>query len=95
MSEQIGKLVTCTRCKNTVFLKYLKSVGGSNYTDPGYSRAVYEDLPGDWMHATGMGDLCPKCAREFIKYLKEFFGEENYEGFASCWKIKEKENEQQ
>jgi hypothetical protein len=89
MSEQIGKLVTCVRCNNTVFLKYLRSHGGSNYSDPGYTRAEYEPLPETWLNAFDMGHLCPECSKKFINLLIDFFGVDVYQGFGSRWKIKE------
>ena len=89
MSEQVGKLVTCMRCPNTVFLKYIRSHSGSNYSDPGYTRAEYEERPGTWLQILGIGDLCPDCSKKFIDLLIDFFGADAYKKFDYRWHIKE------
>lgn len=88
MSEKSGKLITCDRCGETLFLKYTGEVGLSNYAGPG-TRSTYEDLPKTWMHNSGFGHLCPFCAGVFVRWLKEFFGEDKYEKFAPVWKVEE------
>lgn len=89
MSEERGKLITCTRCTNTIFLKYLRSHGGSNYSDPGYLRAEYEELPKTWMVPLGIGHLCPDCSRGLVDVLINYFGESTYDKFDSRWKLEE------
>lgn len=69
MGCEKGKLVICDRCGETVFLKYIKTEGGSNY---GSDYDVYDNLPEDWLHETGIGYLCPHCANEFRKWITHF-----------------------
>lgn len=88
MSEQYGKLVSCTRCPTSIFLKQTGEVGLSNYSGPG-TRFTYEDLPKTWMHVTSIGHLCPSCSKDLRRFLVEFLGEEEYEKLAPCWKIEE------
>ena len=87
--DQKGRLITCDKCnKNTVFLKYLGDVGLSNLAGPG-TREMYEDTPKTWIYDTKFGYLCPSCAKEFTKFLKEFFGEEKYAKLPPAWQIEE------
>lgn len=89
MGAEKGKLITCDRCRDkTIFLKYLKEVGLSNYAGPG-TRPEYEDLPKDWLYMTQCGYLCPDCAKEWCTFLKSFFGEEKYNQLAPAWRIQE------
>lgn len=88
MPEQIGKLISCTRCPTNVFLKQTGTVGLSNYAGPG-SRPVYEELPKTWMFVSGLGYLCPQCTRDMVSWLKNFLGEDKYEKLGPCWKIEE------
>lgn len=69
-----GQLVTCTRCSNHVFLKYL----GKNETDGGYTVwDKFEDLPKGWLYETEFGYLCPECAEEFKRLVTNFLGPEH------------------
>ena len=86
MSEKIGKLITCVRCPTNIFLKQVGTDYGSNYTDPGYSRMVCEDLPKTWIYDTRFGHLCPTCAREFVNFIDVFFENTTV---APCWHIEE------
>ena len=70
MAEVKGKLVSCCRCSNAIFLKLL----GREALDGGYSSYdKYEDLPKEWMYETQFGHLCPKCAKEFQIFCRDFF----------------------
>ena len=65
-----GELVTCSRCSTSIFLKLL----GKEALDGGYSSyEKYEELPKEWMHETQFGYLCPKCAKEFQTFCRDFF----------------------
>lgn len=88
MGEQLGKLVTCRRCTESIFLKYTGEVGLSNYAGPG-TRATFEELPKTWMDNFTVGPLCPTCAKQLVSLFKDFFGEEGYKQLAPCWKIEE------
>ena len=84
MAEVKGKMITCNRDSNFVFLKRL--VDGD--TDGGFTKYErYEDLPSDWMFATQFGYLCPKCAREFRTFMTTFFNG----NVVSYWKNEEGE----
>ena len=88
MSEQLGKLITCNRCGETKFLKRTGEEGLSSYACPG-TRSTYEELPRTWIYDTKFGHLCPHCAEIFVRWLKDFFGQEQYEKVAYRWKIEE------
>ena len=88
MVETKGKMITCKRDNNWVFLKYL----GEGDVDGGYTKYdKYEKLPDDWLYETRFGYLCPKCAREFREFMTNFFNGE----VAPCWKLTEGENNEQ
>ena len=72
MGSQRGKLITCDRCGESIFLKEL------NMT------FEYEKQPDDWK-TVGFGNwnivpnaftysLCPRCSELFEKYRDMFFG---------------------
>ena len=89
MSEKKGKLIACDRChEKTVFLEQVGTRGVSNYDNSG-EYPVYEELPKDWLHVSGMGHMCPICARSFTEFLKTFFGEDGYERLAPRYKFVE------
>lgn len=70
MAEVKGKMITCKRDNNWVFLKYL----GEGDLDGGYTKHdKYEELPDDWLYETEFGYLCPKCTREFKMLMTNFF----------------------
>ena len=65
-----GELVICSRCGHSVFLKLI----GKEALDGGYSSyEKYEELPKEWMYETQFGYLCPKCAKEFQTFCRDFF----------------------
>ena len=79
MSEQRGKLVTCDRCGESIFVKEL--VATERETDSGFFRwneYKYEDLPEGWS-TVYFGEfvfytLCPICYELFEKCRNMFFG---------------------
>lgn len=84
MSETKGKLTTCDRCGEEIFLKYI----GKGETDGGYTTwDRFEDLPEEWMFNTQIGYLCPHCAgifRTFIHRLMNF----DQRKIAQSWQMK-------
>ena len=74
-----GTLITCSRCNTAIFLKHL----GKENLDGGHSSYdKYEELPKEWMSETQFGYLCPRCAREFQRFCRDFFPKE----VASAWR---------
>lgn len=72
MAEVNGKLVSCDRCGDTVFLKCI----GEGETDGGFTRwNKFEPLHDGWTYCNGVGRLCPKCTEQFNKMLKNFIQE--------------------
>lgn len=80
MGEQKGKMITCCRDNNFIFLKYL----GKGETDGGYTTwDKFEELPDTWLHDSRFGYLCPECTLEFKKFVNKFFNGE----LAPVWKL--------
>ena len=80
MSEKKGKMITCCRDDNFIFLEYL----GKGDMDGGYTTwDRFEDLPEDWLYDNLFGYLCPECAREFKKFMFDFFNG----NVAPAWKL--------
>lgn len=83
MSEQRGKLLTCDRCGETVFLKELKAT--EKDTDGGFTRwneYEHEDPPEGWSYKY-FGDLrsngynlCPECSQKLEEAHAMFFNKE-------------------
>lgn len=81
MASQRGKMVSCDRCGESIFIKELEAK--ENETDGGFTRwneYKYEDLPEGWgAVAFGKGwggvshTLCPRCSELFDKHHKVFF----------------------
>lgn len=70
MSEQKGKMITCSRDNNFVFLKYI----GKGEADGGYTTwDEFEPLPKEWMYQSECGYLCPECAKQFKIFVNKFF----------------------
>jgi hypothetical protein len=71
--EVKGKMIHCTRCDNTTFLKYIRTED----RDGGFSSSydVYEKLPEEWLYETEFGYLCPICAAKFKSFMTEFLGD--------------------
>lgn len=71
MAERKGKLVTCDRCGETVFLECT----GEGELDGGFTRwNKFEDMPNGWEKHFPMGMLCPKCNGEYKHLINSFMG---------------------
>ena len=69
MSKVKGELLTCDRCGETIFLKYLEK----GYADGGYTTwDKYENAEG-WGYEVHY-NLCPKCMEEYKEMINDFFG---------------------
>lgn len=69
MSEVNGKLQSCDRCGETVFLKVI----GEGEADGGFTRwNKFEEAPEGWERRFEVGLLCPKCSEEYKKLLERF-----------------------
>lgn len=69
MAEAKGKLKTCDRCSEWIFLKAIDD----GVTDGGYTRwNRFEDAPEGWDWRRETGTLCPKCNEEYKKLLEKF-----------------------
>lgn len=86
MASQRGKMVSCDRCGESIFLKELEVK--EKDTDGGFTRwneYKYEDLPEGWgtvSFGKGLGSshmLCPCCSELFEKYRVMFFDAEEKE----------------
>lgn len=84
MSEQKGKMVTCARDDNFVFLKLI----GKGEADGGYTVwDKFEPLPDNWLFDMDFGYLCPACAMKFKTFVNEFFDGK----VSDKWKLKDGE----
>lgn len=71
MAEVNGKLVSCDRCNEKVFLKCIvvgELVGGYPIWK------VFEPLPNGWDSHSEVGTLCPKCNVEYRHLINSFMG---------------------
>lgn len=72
MSEQIGKLLSCDRCGETIFLKW----EGMSEFDGGYSKIQhFEKTPEGWGSVRDLGMLCPECRTEYENLVEKFMRE--------------------
>lgn len=72
MSEVNGKLVTCDRCDETVFLKCI----GEGERDGGFTRwNKFESFPEGWERHSEVGLLCPDCNRQYKSLVNTFMTE--------------------
>lgn len=74
MSEANGKLLTCDRCGETVFLR----LTGRTELDGGWTNYDnFESAPDGWELAhlpnTKYCRLCPRCFKEYTELLTEFY----------------------
>ena len=80
MSDIKGKLITCNRCGETVFVKLI----GKDYFDGGYSsRDKFEEPPEGWQTWICIEQytcLCPECYKEWQEVRKKFFAKLMKEG---------------
>ena len=69
MAEANGKLVSCDRCGDTVFLKCT----GEGELDGGFTRwNKFETFPDGWEYHCEVGRLCPKCNAKYKLLCKDF-----------------------
>ena len=75
MSEVVGKMLTCDRCKEWIFLKKLDEVDSQS----GFPIESYEKPEATWYRINGeqfdlspVLVLCPYCYEEFYKKTREF-----------------------
>jgi len=81
MSFQRGKLITCDRCNESVFVKYNKS----SFTDGGFTENEnYDPTPEGWVFEPEIGHLCPVCHRVFKETMTKFLG---YDRTPDKWKV--------
>lgn len=74
MSEVNGKLQTCDRCGETIFLKTI----GNGEADGGFTRwNKFEDAPEGWEWRYDINKLlCPKCNETYKSVLNNFISNE-------------------
>ena len=70
MAENIGKLITCDRCNESLFLRYT----GTDHLDGGFTSVdKFEKKPDNWCHNYDLKmDLCPKCRIVFNDLIEKF-----------------------
>ena len=77
--EQIGKIVTCDRCGNKIFLRFT----GETVLDGGLTKIDnFERLPPEWHWMSEYGYLCDSCMYEFRNHIHNFLGDD----VAPAWK---------
>lgn len=72
MASIEGKLLICSRCSKSVFLKHI----GTKEYDGGFTQVKeYEPNPEGWENVCieHYVDLCPKCSELWAKTRSEFF----------------------
>lgn len=79
MSEAKGKLLTCDRCGETVFL----SAVSESLLDGGFTKNTkFEDAPGGWDYHREPGaygcHLCPTCNKSFKSIMKAFMEQKSF-----------------
>lgn len=69
MASENGRLLTCDRCGETVFLKCI----GEETSDGGWTKwSKFEPEPDGWLYEYEMGHLCPGCAFLFKSWVSDF-----------------------
>lgn len=72
MAEQKGKLVTCDRCGETIFLK----TTGEGELDGGFTRwNKFEPIPQGREHHCEVGLICPDCNAKYKALVSTFMTE--------------------
>lgn len=86
MSEVKGKMIYCSRCGTTHFLKLI----GKGLADSGYTIwDKFEPTPEYWMHVYELGGyLCPTCSYKFKYLVKSFMGDKP---LATAWRLPEEQ----
>ena len=70
--EVKGKLVSCDRCGEQIFLKCT----GEGERDGGFTRwNEFEPFPEGWEHQYNIGRLCPKCNEKYKQLINTFMSE--------------------
>lgn len=70
---ELGKRITCDRCKTSMFLKHLETKTIPREWQDAKIVEVYEEAEG-WKTLHYVGDLCPECAKEHSRLLHDFMG---------------------
>lgn len=69
--QRKGKLLTCNRCRKSVFLEF-EGMEPQEWSQP---REKYAAAPDGWAAATSLGasiDLCPDCTEKWTTLQKRF-----------------------
>lgn len=75
MSEVNGRLQSCDRCGETVFLKVI----GEGEADGGFTRwNKFEPAPEGWKNHWDVGLLCPKCNESYKSILEAFMAQKSF-----------------
>lgn len=75
MSRRDGRIYTCDRCGEQVFLRLI----GKETLDGGFtSYNQFEKLPDGWTFESRW-DLCPECSRQYQQAIDQFMGDERIE----------------
>lgn len=70
MGAANGRLLTCDRCGQTLFLKETGEHAEWDETP----RKTYESMPDTWLYENPIGYLCEQCAEDFRYWVTEFMG---------------------
>lgn len=83
MSAKKGLLTTCDRCGAETFREYI----GQGDADGGYTKwDKFKPLPDNWMYASEVGTLCPRCAGLFRVFIHKLMDEKK---IAPAWSLRE------
>ena len=79
MSSKIGKLMSCDRCGDTLFLKRTSMIT----TVSGNEIEKYEPAA-EWGCLKEFGDLCPKCLSEYEIMMNRFLNKNGLHDPTNC-----------
>lgn len=68
MSSKTGRLLTCDRCGKQIFL----NCTGEGEADGGYTHWNTFEKADGWMWVREVGDMCPRCWRDYNEILEAF-----------------------
>lgn len=69
MSSVNGRLLTCDRCGEQIFLKCT----GEGETDGGFTRwNNFETPPEGWDWVNDVGSVCPRCWKDFQAMMERY-----------------------